>query len=187
MENKGDGKISLISISHRSSFQSHCWATLTTWRKYSKSSLPSYRYFPISVIVIRCLSHLINAQIIVIKINEKLSDCPLPDTERTVPATSSLCYHNESMMLGRSYILFPPFCTIQIHSMIKTYHCVFRMALRQQFIGFSDAIAPVKSEELIWLKQPETYWMMFSCRNCFVLFIIVCLCIFSLKLQRKII
>lgn len=68
--------------------------------------------------------------------------------------------------------------------MIKTYHCVFRMALRQQFIGFSDAIAPVKSEELIWLKQPETYWMLFSCRNCFVLFIIVCLCIFSLKLQN---
>lgn len=33
------------------------------------------------------------------------------------------------------------------------------MALRQQFIGFSDAIAPVKSEELIWLKQPETYCM----------------------------
>lgn len=37
-----------------------------------------------------------------------MSDCPLPDTERTVPATSSLCYHNKSMMLGRSYILFPP-------------------------------------------------------------------------------
>lgn len=48
------------------------------------------------------------------------------------------------------YIVSPTthrsFCTIQIHSMIKTYHCVFRMALRQQFIGFGDAIAPVKRE-----------------------------------------